>query len=130
MQRIFTICLTCILQLWYPQLSWGQIKGVINDETGSPLPYATVYLENTSTGTVSNEKGHYTLDLPSNGEFTITYQYVGYKKAQFTFEYKGKSIIKDMNLFPDDQLVGELVITADREDPAYEIIRKSIKKRN
>ena len=130
MQRIFTICLTCILQLWYPQLTWGQIKGVINDETGSPLPYATVYLENTSTGTVSNEKGHYTLDLPSNGEFTITYQYVGYKKAQFTFEYKGISIIKDMKLSPDDQLVGELVITADREDPAYEIIRKSIKKRN
>lgn len=110
-----------------PALS--QIKGTIKDNENQPLPYATVYIEGTSLGTISNGEGDYLLDIPNNGPYTVTFQYVGYKKTVFSFEYVGKVIHKNIILSPDENIMDELIIAADREDPAFNIIREAIKKR-
>ncbi len=107
----------------------GQLTGKITDTNGVALPYATIYIEGTSTGTISNVEGEYELELKKNGQYQITYQYVGYKKETVLIENTGFPIHKDMVLEIDDNVIKELVISADREDPAYEIIRKAISKR-
>jgi len=109
---------------------YSQISGTITDVNGIPLPYATVYLEGTSIGTISNEEGKYTLELTRNDDYNIAYQYVGYKKALYNIRYAGLPIQKDIALLIDDNILNELTISADREDPAFEIIRKAIKKRS
>ncbi|MFZ1560706.1 MAG: DUF5686 and carboxypeptidase regulatory-like domain-containing protein [Saprospiraceae bacterium] len=114
----------------FPWHVYSQISGTITDVNGIPLPYATVYLEGTSIGTISNEEGKYTLELTRNDDYNIAYQYVGYKKALYNIRYAGLPIQKDIALLIDDNILNELTISADREDPAYEIIRKAIKKRS
>lgn len=109
---------------------FAQIKGSIKDKDGNPLSYASIYIDGTSLGTVSNASGDYELELKEKGQFTITCQYVGYKKETFTINFTGKVIIKNITLQEDENILSELVITADREDPAYPIIRKAIKKRD
>ena len=113
----------------FPWHVYSQVSGTITDVNGIPLPYATVYLEGTSIGTISNEEGKYTLELTRNDDYNIAYQYVGYKKALYNIRYSGSPIQKDIALLIDDNILNELTISADREDPAYEIIRKAIKKR-
>ena len=110
--------------------TWTQLSGQIKDVDGNALPYATVYIENSTSGTVSNIDGEYLLDIDQNGTYTVTFQYVGFTKEQFSFQYEGKPIHKNIILHADENLIGELVISADREDPAYPIIRKAISKRD
>ncbi len=110
--------------------SYGQIVGHITSSIGDTLPYATIYIENTSTGTVSNVEGFYELALEENGTYNLIFQYVGYKKQSLKITYTGKKQNHNIALEPDDNIVTELTISANREDPAYAIIRKAIQKRS
>ena len=57
----------------------GTIKGSITDkQTREPLTGATVQIAGTTTGTVADVDGNYTLTL-SNGTYTIEVKYIGYK---------------------------------------------------
>lgn len=105
----------------------GQLTGRVLDENGNALPYASVYIENTYKGTVTNNLGNFTLPL-EDGTYTIKFQFVGYETVSKTVNYPAqKSLIVQMAL----QKIGisEVVIAADAEDPAYPIIRKAIAKR-
>lgn len=93
------------------------------------MPYATVYIEGTSTGTISNAEGDYQLDIPKPGRYTISFQYVGYKKLSYNIDYQNEVIVRDVIMETDDNILNEMTITANREDPAYAIIRKAIQKR-
>ncbi len=126
MNNFVTLALISVLQI---QSLYSQLKGKINDENGVALAYATIYIKGTSTGTISNGEGYYELELTEYGEKTITFQYVGYKKLSITINYQGFPIQKNITLIEDENILNELVITADREDPSYPIIRKAIKKR-
>jgi hypothetical protein len=64
-----------------PCLTFGQstISGVVNDSrSGEPLPFATVYLNGTTKGTVTDNDGRFELNgvqFPS----TLVFSFVGYK---------------------------------------------------
>lgn len=61
----------------------GQIRGVvIDDATESPVPFATVFLANTSIGTTSDQEGRFTLKAPA-GQHTVVVQFVGYEPFIF-----------------------------------------------
>jgi TonB-dependent SusC/RagA subfamily outer membrane receptor len=58
------------------------LKGMVRDgETDEPLVGVSVVLKNTATGTITNENGEYTLDLPS-GEGTLLFSFVGYETKE------------------------------------------------
>ena len=45
-----------------------KIKGyILQKEGGTPLGFATITLDGTSSGTVSDEKGYFEIDLPGRG---------------------------------------------------------------
>ncbi|TNJ44920.1 TonB-dependent receptor [Tamlana fucoidanivorans] len=54
------------------------ISGAVVDENGVPLPGASVLLENTSTGTVTDFDGNYSIKIPETGSQTLTFSYIGY----------------------------------------------------
>ena len=107
----------------------GQVSGTIKDQNGIALPYASIYIEGSSTGTVSNSEGYYRLEINKKGLVKVIYQYVGYTKQSHSIDYEGLTVL-DVIMVEDENISDELVITADREDPAYNIMRKAIKRRN
>ncbi len=107
--------------------SRGQLQGAVLDENGEPLPYATVYVRNSTNGTVANATGEYRLNLEP-GAHTIVFQYIGYQQKLETVQYAGKAIRLDVRMEPSDLELSEVVITT--EDPAYPIMRKAIAKRS
>ncbi|MBK8080853.1 MAG: carboxypeptidase-like regulatory domain-containing protein [Saprospiraceae bacterium] len=66
----------------------------MTDKKGIPLPYASVYQENTTKGTVCNEEGEYIFTPTENGKITLCFQYVGFKKKVVDFYYSGKIFTK------------------------------------
>jgi TonB-dependent starch-binding outer membrane protein SusC len=81
----FSIALTLVAQT-------NILKGTVNDERGNPLSGATVKVKETGSSTTTNEKGYYSIDVPSNGK-TIIISYVGMVSREFSISDPGISNI-------------------------------------
>lgn len=109
-----------------PLLLRAQLTGKVSGENGEALPFATVYVRNTTNGTTANANGEYRLPLEP-GEYEVVYQYLGYKQRIEKINMKGAALRRNVTLDAADLQIKEVVITA--EDPAYRIMREAIAKR-
>ena len=57
----------------------SQIKGKVVDTKNNPLSFVSIYLDGTITGTTSNEDGFYELPIKKTGNYTVVFQYLGFK---------------------------------------------------
>jgi len=106
----------------------AQLSGTITDELGNPLPYASIYIDDSSRGTSSNVEGKYNFNL-APGKHSIVFQYVGFESQTIEIEIQDSPINKNIKLLPSQIQLTEVTIAADAEDPAYPIIRKAISNR-
>ena len=84
------------------------VKGKVIDATGEPLIGASVLVEGTTNGTVTDFDGNYSLNVSgSNAKLVVSY--IGYKTQ--VIAVGNKSVI-DVTLSDDTKLLGEVVVTA------------------
>lgn len=105
------------------------VKGRVTDDKDQPLPFATVFIKGTTTGTTTNAAGQYQLDLPA-GQYTVVCQYIGFKRTELPLNVNASTQVLDFHLQPINMQIKEVVVKANGEDPAYAIIRQAIKKRH
>lgn len=68
-----------------PDSTAGNVaSGEVRDPNGTPLPGAFIYIKSTRRGTISNEKGAFTLNNVPNGA-TLLITYTGYIPQQVNF---------------------------------------------
>lgn len=113
-----------IIGLFY-QNAISQIVGTVTDSKNQPLPYVNIYIENTYTGTTSNEEGFYELQVNDPKAYTLVFQYLGYKTVkknvtpnQFPFEVHAVMEEETISLH-------EVVINS-KDNYANQIIKKVI----
>ena len=57
---------------------FGQIlEGTVTDESGTPLAFASVYIDQSTLGVSTDLKGRYFFELTPD-EYTVVYSYLGY----------------------------------------------------
>ena len=117
--------ITSLLFLLFSIANFAQIKGTVSDSKGNPIPFANIYIKDTYISTTSNDQGNYELNIKSAGNYTILFQYIGYKTHKETVSYNltGKEI--NVVLYDEDIQLNEIVIS-NKVNPANEIIRKTI----
>ncbi|MFW6326716.1 MAG: SusC/RagA family TonB-linked outer membrane protein [Bacteroidota bacterium] len=75
----FFIAVFCGIQLLFAVNVYGQqevtVSGTVTDAEGQPLPGVTVVEEGTTNGTVTNNDGVYTINVPGNA--TLVFSFVG-----------------------------------------------------
>src|SRR4051812_41629506 len=76
----------------------GTLSGTVRDSKGKPLPFATVFVEGTTNGTVSGEQGQYTLPLAA-GSYVVTCRYIGFERGTFNLSIgKDEAVKHDFRL--------------------------------
>jgi hypothetical protein len=105
-----------------------KVSGVVTDNKGAVLPYASITVNGTSKGSVANSQGQYVINL-APGTYTLVCQYVGYKSEERKCTLNTSNSIVDFQLSIQELTLSEVVIKRG-EDPAIEIIRETIKKRD
>lgn len=115
------ICNSTILYAW-------QLSGVVSDSAGLSIPYASIFIQNTTYGVATNLKGQYYLEL-ENGSFNLVIQAIGYKKKIVPVIINNHNKRLNIRLSTSITQLQEVNISAEREDPAYPIIRKAISSR-
>jgi len=119
--------LLCFTFFITAQLS-AQIVGTVSNDKGEPLPYVNIYLENTYTGTTSNEEGIFTLDLSATGDYTVIFQFLGFTTVKKAVTINSFPHTINVSLAEASVSLDEVVVSTS-EDPAYRIIRETIKRR-
>ena len=107
----------------------GRITGKVTDSKGNLLPFASILVKGTTKGTTANNEGRYFLNLEA-GQHAIICQYVGYTRQEKTIEVSNQDIQLDFQLSLQELSMAAVVIKPGGQDPAYEIIRNAIKKRD
>ena len=79
--RLFSLLTILVLLMLLPASVWAQegvVSGVVKDEAGQPIPYATVWARPADKGTSADARGRYRLTLPT-GNCSLTASAVGYQ---------------------------------------------------
>ena len=77
----------------------GTLRGRVYDVSGQTLPGATIYLDETKSGVVSDVNGFYLLTKVPAGQYHLRVSYVGYAAQTVTVEVKaGETLEKDFRL--------------------------------
>ena len=84
------------------------ITGSVSDMSGVPLLGATIQVEGSTIGTVTDFDGNYTINVPQSAS-TLVFSYIGY--VQKSVPIAGQSVI-DVQLEEDLNALDEVVVTA------------------
>lgn len=113
MRLFYVLTLLLISQAAFSQKF--TINGYVKDAgNGEELIGVTVLVVGTTTGTVTNAYGFYSITLPP-GKHEIQYSYVGYRQQTKTFDLTN-NIEQNMELESEATTIDEVIVTGERMD--------------
>ena len=102
---ILTLLLAFVVQLTFAQEK--TISGTVSDDSGLPLPGATVLVKGTSSGTSTDFDGNYSIQATQGA--TLVFSFIGYSTQEIKI---GSSNTIDIVMQEDASSLEEVVVTA------------------
>jgi hypothetical protein len=96
-----------------------EISGIVNQElSGDPIEGASVYLDNTTTGTSTADNGTFSFSTRHTGEQTLIISFVGFHTASYPVDLDKPATLRNLNieLRPNRIDLDDIVITADNSE--------------
>jgi len=90
------------------------ISGHVSDKTGAPIAGASVVIDATTIGTVTNDAGNFTLNVPAGrtGQVTLTARHIGFRAERVPVTLNGAAVRADFSLTTQAAQLSEVVVTA------------------
>ncbi len=89
------------------------IAGKVKDENNKPVPFANVFLLNTSDGAMSEDDGSFSFKTVQSGKVTLIASMVGYGKYSKVLELgSSKKIVEEIVLAESAVKLNEAIVTA------------------
>lgn len=101
------------------------LKGSITTVTGEPIPFATVYIRETTSGLVTDEQGQFQVKL-KEGYYTCEFRLLGYEPQVKVVEVGPNGNRLEIKLAIKEQKLDEVTVRPSKEDPAVQIMRRAI----
>jgi TonB-linked SusC/RagA family outer membrane protein len=102
-----SLSLALLLGLTFIAFAQKEIRGSVNDPNGESLTGASVTVEGTSTGVLTDAAGNYYLSVPKDAS-TLIVSFVGYQTQKIAI---GANTKIDVILTEDPNVLGEVVVT-------------------
>ncbi len=106
----------------------AQITGTVTNKEGEPVPFASVFVKDSYTGTSSNAEGVYQLNYNRKGSVTIVFQSLGYQTQEIQVDLSSFPHSLDITLLQETTSLDEVVVRSD-ENPAIRVIQEAINHR-
>ena len=84
------------------------VTGTVSDDAGEPLLAVTVVVVGTSGGTVTDQNGHYSIEVPDENS-TLSFSFIGMETKQVTV---GNRTIIDVTMATSAVALEDVVVTA------------------
>ncbi|OAB28799.1 CarboxypepD_reg-like domain-containing protein [Flavobacterium fryxellicola] len=106
----------------------AQIKGTVSDEKGNPLPFVTIFQEDTYNGTTSNEQGNFEFNVKTKDKQTVVFQFLGFKTQKIAIETNKLPYSINIKMIEESFSLNEVIINK-KNNPALAIIKNAIASR-
>ena len=103
-----------LIPLLLPFWAMGQLTlqgQILNGLDQSPLPFASVFLANTTKGTTTDDKGNFTLTNVPPGKFNLVVSYVGFHPLKLTIQTSDPKFYR-IGLKVDEKQLGGVTVKA------------------
>ncbi|RPI41612.1 MAG: hypothetical protein EHM46_06205, partial [Bacteroidetes bacterium] len=95
-----------LLTLWLPAIGQQRtVTGTVSSPDGNPLPGVNVVIEGSTSGTITNNRGFYS--LPADPENTLVFTYLGYESFETVV---GSRSVIDITLDESVEELDEVVV--------------------
>jgi hypothetical protein len=91
-----------------------QISGYVRDGEGNPIELVSVQQKNSLLGTITNEKGYYSLSVAPADSLTLAYSCLGYNKAERIIPSARQDLRLNVQMNFMSLSLGEVSVTAAR----------------
>jgi hypothetical protein len=91
-----------------------KISGAVSDPSSLPVELVTVQVKGTMNGTMTNEKGNYSLSIVPKDSVTIVFTCLGYNRKEVRIENPQEDRILNVQMRPQSYELETAVITANR----------------
>jgi TonB-linked SusC/RagA family outer membrane protein len=105
MRKLVLLVLGLILFAGQITAQTRQVKGRVTDDTGKPIPNASVSVRGASQGTTTDANGNYTIGVPNNAILVITG--IGFVKQELNVGNKAEISV---SLTQEDRAMQEVVV--------------------
>ena len=82
---------------------FAQTKGVVVDESGKPIPYVNIWVENENIGTTSEENGEFSIADTENK--ILVFSAIGFETLKAKLNESGKVVLKSIAYQLDEVLI-------------------------
>lgn len=89
-----------------------KISGNIKDETGQPIPFSTVYLDETFEGGSSDANGNFQFKTDTTGTLTLVSSAVGFETSKKYIKIGTEPITVKMTLTSSSKVLGPVTVSA------------------
>ena len=113
MRAIFALLLILVSAPVFGQ-GHAKVSGYVRDADGNPLDLVNIRVQNTLIGTMSNEKGYYSLSVSKGDSVTIVFSCLGYNKAERIIPQLNGDMRLNVQMHNISFELGEVVATATR----------------
>lgn len=104
---VLLLCFTALSLTTYAQT--GTISGKVTDETGQPLPGATIFIKGTNQHAVAGPDGSFRLQPVNNGAATIVIRMIGYQPFERELTIGG-NLDQNFQMTADSKGLNEVVV--------------------
>ncbi|WP_378182578.1 TonB-dependent receptor domain-containing protein [Aquimarina sp. SS2-1] len=128
--RFLLILLFCTVQIWAQE---GEIlvSGLLVEaETGQPIPYATVVLNDTNTnttisGAITNDQGAFEIKTVQK-DIYVEISFMGFKTVKLRdFEVRGKKVdLGTIKLYQDSQTLDEVIVRGEVSKTEFKLDKR------
>jgi len=105
-----------------------KIYGIVLNDQGDILPYSSITIKGTTIGASANINAKFSINV-SPGIYTVMCQHIGYAAQQKQVIVSNADEEISFVLKVQQLTMKDIVVKSGGEDPAYAIIRQTIKKR-
>jgi hypothetical protein len=98
----------------------NSVTGKVFDPLGEPLPGATIQVQGSTIGTVSDTQGNYSLTLPNNAVY-LTYSFIGYQTKTLPVTGSVMNVVLEENaMAPEEVMVLGYATSRDADEKLQE----------
>lgn len=100
-----------VLAVQKAQQTIYQIKGMVTDSNGDPLPGVTVSVKSIDRICLTDINGRYALPVPKNGVYELEFRMIGMRMVSYRITVHGSTQMKTIQLDDDISELNEVVVT-------------------
>lgn len=121
--KVYSLIVLCCL---LPMHLFAQLlTGKITDVSGEAIPNATLYIREVALGITADDNGEFQASL-KKGSYTCDFSSLGYERKTLPLTIDKAETHLSVAMEKKVYALKEVIISANREDPAYAIMRKAI----